>query len=80
MKNLALRAPDGHDLNPDRDPVRYVPEAPARATAKAAPKPKPDAPIEVPPSSDSSSPSLGPDLFRPERKKRKSPDYPNPGD
>eukprot|EP00959_Pyramimonas_sp_CCMP1952_P095306 1993094-Pyramimonas_sp.AAC.1 len=46
------------DLKPDRGPVRYGQGAPAGATAKAAPKPKPEALIDIPPSSDSSSPSL----------------------
>eukprot|EP00959_Pyramimonas_sp_CCMP1952_P084304 1763334-Pyramimonas_sp.AAC.1 len=46
----------------------------------AAPKPKPEAPIDVPPSSGSSSPSLGPDQIRPKKKKWESPDDPNPGD
>eukprot|EP00959_Pyramimonas_sp_CCMP1952_P264739 5535490-Pyramimonas_sp.AAC.1 len=71
---MALRAPDEVDLNPDRDPMRYGPGAPAGATAKATPKPKPRAIIDIPQSSESRSPSLGPDQLRPERKKRESPD------
>eukprot|EP00959_Pyramimonas_sp_CCMP1952_P065256 1362373-Pyramimonas_sp.AAC.1 len=77
---MALRTPDERDLDPDRDPMRSGPGAPAGATAKATPKPKPEAIIDNPPSLDSSSPSLGPDQFRPKRKKRKSLDDPNPGD
>eukprot|EP00959_Pyramimonas_sp_CCMP1952_P261470 5466901-Pyramimonas_sp.AAC.1 len=59
--------------------MRYVQGAPAGATAKATPKPKPEAIIDILPSSDSPSPSLGPDQFRPKRRKKKSPDDPNPG-
>eukprot|EP00959_Pyramimonas_sp_CCMP1952_P211771 4431700-Pyramimonas_sp.AAC.1 len=48
------------------------------------PKPKTDPPIDMSPSSDSSSQSksLGRDQLRPppKQKKRKSPDDPNPGD
>eukprot|EP00959_Pyramimonas_sp_CCMP1952_P276691 5783744-Pyramimonas_sp.AAC.1 len=29
IKNMALRTPDERDLNPDRDPLRYGPVAPA---------------------------------------------------
>eukprot|EP00959_Pyramimonas_sp_CCMP1952_P463265 9484636-Pyramimonas_sp.AAC.1 len=79
---MALRRPDGIDLNPGRNPVRYGPWIPAGATAKAAPKPKPDPPIDISPSSDSSNPSLGPDRLAPppKQKKRKRPDDPSPGD
>eukprot|EP00959_Pyramimonas_sp_CCMP1952_P437037 9150671-Pyramimonas_sp.AAC.1 len=80
IKNMAPRAPDGCDLNPGRGPMRCGPGAPAGATAKPAPKPTPEAIIDIPPSSDSSSPLLGPDQFRPKRQKRKSPGDPNPGD
>eukprot|EP00959_Pyramimonas_sp_CCMP1952_P212626 4448855-Pyramimonas_sp.AAC.1 len=70
---MALRPPDERDSNPGRGPMRHGPGAPAGGAAKATPKPKPKAIIDIPPSSDSSSPSLGPDQVRPKRKKRKKP-------
>eukprot|EP00959_Pyramimonas_sp_CCMP1952_P164314 3435031-Pyramimonas_sp.AAC.1 len=78
IKNMALRKPDGVDLNPDRGPARCAPGAPAGAAAKAAPKSKPET-VDLPPSSASSSPSLGPDQLKPEKTERGGPGDPNPG-
>eukprot|EP00959_Pyramimonas_sp_CCMP1952_P032321 678449-Pyramimonas_sp.AAC.1 len=69
IKNMALRTPDERDLNLERDPTRYGPGTPAGATAKATPKLKPEAIIDIPTSSDSSSPSFGPDQLRPKEKR-----------
>eukprot|EP00959_Pyramimonas_sp_CCMP1952_P384712 8062740-Pyramimonas_sp.AAC.1 len=66
-------------LSPGLGPVRSGPWALAGAAAEAAPKPKPEAPIDIPPSLDSSSPSLGPNQFRFKKMRRKSPDDPKPG-
>eukprot|EP00959_Pyramimonas_sp_CCMP1952_P116240 2430192-Pyramimonas_sp.AAC.1 len=63
---MALRKPDGVDLNPDQGPMRYIPGAPAGAAAKATRKPKPET-VDLLPSSDSSSPSLGPDQLAPKK-------------
>eukprot|EP00959_Pyramimonas_sp_CCMP1952_P288299 6028681-Pyramimonas_sp.AAC.1 len=60
---MALRRPGGIDLNPDRGPMRHAPGTPAGATAKVNLKPQPET-TDLPSSSDSSSPSLGPDHLK----------------
>eukprot|EP00959_Pyramimonas_sp_CCMP1952_P347774 7284870-Pyramimonas_sp.AAC.1 len=69
IKNVALRKPDGVDLNPDRGPISSAQGAPAGATAKATPEPKPEM-VDLPPSSGSSSPPLGPDQLKPKKKEK----------
>eukprot|EP00959_Pyramimonas_sp_CCMP1952_P231182 4832532-Pyramimonas_sp.AAC.1 len=51
--NMAFRKPDGEDLDPGRDPIRYDPWAPAGATPKIPPlktriRSKTDTLIDVP--------------------------------